>query len=206
MTRLEIETDMKNILERDDLTGQISIWFRRAHRAAQHKHNFLFMEKTAFTGVVEGQTQFEIPLELKNPIMLYTYNPFTGGSIRFFKKADIEEVRGERYGDIIQQGSVYAQWSNIFEIDPPIGADETPFQLRLDYHGYITPPEADGEDFLTEHGEPYLIYRGLRESAPFLGADTRLKMWAELEKSAWEDLYRTDIEARIAGGPLTMRG
>lgn len=205
ITRGDIEDSIRSILDRSDLDGDITKWFRRAHHHVQQKHNFLAMQLTAFTGVALDQTRFEVPDGFKNDIALYTYNPFDGTSIRFFEKADIEFMREQRKTRVLHETSMFALWSNVFEIDPPISESEVPNQMRLDYYGYLEVPALDGDDYFTTNGESYLIYRSLRESAPFLGADSRLKIWLDLETDAWKDLYRVDMEARIAGS-LVMRG
>lgn len=205
ITRQDIEDSIRSILDREDQNAEITKWFRRAHHHVQQKHNFLAMQLTAYTAMTTGQTRFEVPSDFKNDIGLYTYDPFKDQIIRPFRKADIEFMRDERRRNTLQEASLFALWSNIFEIDPPISASEAGNQLRLDYYGYLEPPPLDGDDFFTTNGESFLIYRSLRESAPFLGADSRLKTWMDMETDAWKELYRVDMEAKIAG-KLVLRG
>lgn len=205
ITRGDIENSIRDILDRHDLDDSVSKWFRRAHHHVQQKHNFLAMQLTAYTAVTLNQTRFEVPDSFKNDISLYTYNPFTDTSIRFFEKADIEFMREQRKTRNLHETSMFALWSNVFEIDPPIAEAEVGNQMRLDYYGYLDLPTVDMDDFFTINGESYLIYRSLRESAPLLGADSRVKTWLDFENDAWKDLYRVDMEARIAGA-LVMRG
>lgn len=205
ITRQDIEDSIKSILDRTDLNDEITKWFRRAHYHIQQKHNFLAMQVTAFTAVTLGQTRFEAPDDFKNDIMFYTYNPFENVVIRFFEKCDIEFLREQRVNSTFRETSMFALWSNVFEINPPIADSEVIHQIRLDYYGYLAVPALTEDNYFTNNGESYLIYRSLRESAPFLGADSRLKTWMNLETDAWNDLYRVDMEARIAGA-LIMRG
>lgn len=204
-TRQAIEERMIRILNRDDLAVEVPDWLRVAHFNAQVTHDFQCMESSAFTGMGVGQTRFEMPLDFKNPILLYVYDPFREAMLRRFFTADIEEVRGERVNPVTVYRSIYAIWNNIFEVDPGISESETLYQLRLDYHAYLPMPEPDESDWLLEHGETYLIYAGLAESAPFLGADTRLEMWEARALKAWSILYRSDISAKSTGR-MQLRG
>jgi hypothetical protein len=196
---------MARLLNRDDLTTEIPEWFNRAYHAAMRRHNFLAMESIAYTGMLENQEQFAAPNDFKHPILLYTWDPFTSKLVRMFVQGDIDEIRKQRTTNILEKTSIYALWNNTFEIRPPIGPGEAPLQLRLDYYAYLDPPGSAEATFFTNHGEDYLIYRGLEESAPFLGADKRLQTWMERATNAWNDLYRADMEARYSG-PLIMRG
>lgn len=200
-TRAYIEARIQRILDREDLNNEISDWFQVAHRQAQRRHDFLAMQLSAFTGITAGQYQFEVPSDFKNAILLYVYDPFTASKTRTFIPASIEEVRNERVNPLTEDKSLYALWSNIFEIDPAISDSEAAanYQMRLDYHCYLPDPSMDGEDYFTINAEDYLVYGSLCESAPFLGADTRLKMWEAKSLQTWTELYRTDIAARQVG-------
>lgn len=206
-TRAYIEARMARILDSEILSVEITDWFDVAHHAAQRRHDFLAMQLTAFTGLTTGQRQFELPTDFKNSIMLYVYDPFNDAMIRKFVPASIEEVRGERVNPITVNESIYALWKNIFEVDPAIseGEAQAVYQMRLDYHSYLPVLAPDGSDFFTEHAEDYLVYAGLAESAPFLGADSRLKMWEAKSLATWTELYRADIAARQTG-TLQIRG
>jgi hypothetical protein len=69
------------------------------------------------------------------------------------------------------------------------------------------PDFVDDTDFnwlLTYYPDVHL-YGSLLQSAPYLGEDARIAVWAQLYSAAVKNLGDDSIKARSSGGPLVMR-
>jgi hypothetical protein len=210
-TRAEIEARMADILNRTDFSTRITTWFDRAHRSAQRRINFQFMQVTETHIVTVGENSVAAPFDIKKSHQLYIYDPVGHRAVRFFRETSIGAVRDRRFkSDPLTRDderhsithNLFAHWYQTLEFTPVIGAGEAAYVFRYDYYRFMDPVD---NDFLMKTGEDYLVYRGLRESAPFLGADSRLQTWITLEVEAFKELASLDVDAR-SGGALVMRG
>lgn len=88
------------------------------------------------------------------------------------------------------------QGSNLIPRPPP--AAGTSYTFALDYLAKFTPLSASAPTnwILTNHPDAYL-YGMLSHSAPFLGADARLSVWAQLFLDALDDINANDAKKRF---------
>lgn len=201
-TRAEIEARMADILNRTDFTDRITIWFDRAYDSLQRRHDFKCMEVTEYLLGFAGMMEFPIPQDIKKSVLLYLYDPVGGGIIRRFRETGLEEVREVWGTTSCGCDPVFTNWYNMLVFAPALQPQDLQLSLRYDYYRYLAP--TDNDWFMTR-AEDYLVYRGLAESAPFLGADPRLQVWTAFAKEAYDELWRAEVDQKHAG-PMWIRG
>ena len=204
-TRAEIEARMADILNRTDFSARITIWFDRAYTSLQRRHDFKAMEVTEELAVTAGMTEFPVPGNIKQPRLLYLWDTTTQKRIKNFREGLLEEVK-EAWNLATSACScepVYTNWYGTLLFAPAITPLEAGQTLRFDYYRYCTP--VDNDWFMT-YAEDWLVYRGLAESAPFLGADPRLQVWQAFAKEIYDELWKANVNAQTGSGPLQLKG
>jgi hypothetical protein len=98
------------------------------------------------------------------------------------------------YGQSGTPQAVSIQGSNLILKPSPAAA----YMLTLDFLGKFTPLSSEHPTnwILISHPDVYL-YGMLAHSAPFLGADARLTVWAQLFLDAIEDINAADAKKRF---------
>jgi hypothetical protein len=98
------------------------------------------------------------------------------------------------YGQSGTPQAASIQGSNIILKPTPAAA----YTLSLDYLGKFTPLSSEHPTnwILTSHPDAYL-YGMLAHSAPYLGADARLAVWAQIFLDAIEDINAADAKKRF---------
>jgi hypothetical protein len=216
MNRSQIETRIAQILNRADLTTYIPLWFDTAHEDIQRLMNFICMQSTYEADFVDNVEQYDAPSNMKEPIMVYSYDPVIGKPTNFYELTDLANVRMSRFLDPRTFPSFdlfftshsgrfqIALWGGKLELFPNPGILQHGKKLRLDYYRYLT-VATGATNFFTEHAFDYLIYRALREAGPFLAGDARIATWKGQEDTAEKRVQGSNIASLIAG-PLQMRG
>lgn len=200
-----IEARMADILNRDDFGARITVWFDRAYLDIQRRYDFKCMEVTEFLVGFAGMNEFPIPRDMKKSRHLYLADATTGAKLQGFRETSLEEIR-KVWGCSQSCDPVFANWYETLLFAPEIGPGQVGQTLRFDYYRYLKPEtDPNRTDWIMSHAEDFLVYRGLAESAPFLGADSRLVVWQQFAKEAFEVLWRADVSSSTYA-PLVMRG
>jgi len=202
-SRQNVEDRMADILNRDDFGDQIHIWFDRAYIDIQRRFNFKCMEVTEYLLAFVGMSEFPIPFDIKQSRHLYLTRADTGAKIYGFREATLEEVRNVwRCCPPSGCDPIFANWYGTLLFAPEIGPGQEGQTLRFDYYRYLVP---ENDDWFLRYAEDFLVYRGLVESAPFLGADSRLPVWKAFASECFDALWRADVGGQTFA-PLVMKG
>ena len=219
MTRQEIINQIGNYLNRTDLVtdGTALFWFQIAHKDFQRASNMLQAEeKTDYITLVESVDSYDVFSDLKEPIQAYVWDPDNNKVVRFYNKVNIETLRERRFSTDLDRLTVatvdsfdtflYAIHANKFEVWPMIDSDLVGKYFGLDYYKWMTIPESESEDWITQHAFDYLLYRSLIESVSFLGLSSEQgRDWATKAETAMKRVIGQDISTRLSG-PLRIRG
>jgi hypothetical protein len=161
------------------------------------------MEVTEYLVGFAGMAQFPTPRDMKKSRQLYLADATTGAKLYGFRETTIEEIRGVwRCCPPSGCDPVFSNWYGELLFAPSISPGQAGQTLRYDYYRYLTP---EANDWFMRYAEDYLVYRGLAESAPFLGADARLQTWNAMAKDSYDTLWRQDVSSQTHA-PLVMKG
>lgn len=219
MLRSAIESQVAVALNRTDLASQIPFWFNIAYDDLQKLRNWKEQEVTVKQTLVLDVSTYDIPSGIKEPYVVYLYDPTSKKVVKFFTPTDIATVRARRIeadpdapftqqvilGQTVMGNALAAIWACTLEIWPTPGPAEAGRDIRIDCYRFLDPPASDASDFFTDHAGDYLLYRSLMESAPYLADDPRLQIWSNLMQRAETRIVGVDVSATYAG-PLVMRG
>ena len=174
----ELKTAVANWLERDDLTPRIPEFIALAENRIARTVRIREMESTTTTAMVVGQKPYTLPTDYVEFRRVYI---------------NTSTIQRLEYRSPVHYWSVYANLANstpqVFTVEdenlllgpPPDTTD------NIDFLFYAKPTafsaDADTNSILTNATGLYL-YGALIESAPFLGNDPRVLIWAQM----WEDL------------------
>jgi hypothetical protein len=76
----------------------------------------------------------------------------------------------------------------------------------MTYYAKIPPLAAYGTNWLLQRNPNVYLYGTLLESAPFLGDDGRIEMWAGLFSAACDALQAGDQRSRYAASVCRVKG
>jgi hypothetical protein len=163
------------------------------------------MEVTIEETLVTDTAKYVLSTDIKKPVLAYAWNGSTSKVIHFYNPTSMAEIRLNRLEDPDRTGRLFAIFAGNIELWPTPGSDLNAMKLRLDAIRILAPIASGSNDWFTNYAFDYLIYRSLRESAPFLGADGRIAIWAQQEKDAQTRVAALSTDM-VWSGELVMRG
>lgn len=181
-----------NWLHRADLTARIPEFVALAEAKMNRLLKTAEMEAsttlTASSGTVALPTGFVLARRLRVLV----------GSI--YQLVQIGPLRSDQSGTSGQPVVASVQGANLI-LNP---APNQSYTLALDYLAKFTPLSANNTSnwILASHPDAYL-YGLLSHSAPFMGADARIQVWAQLFLDAINDIEKSDMAKRFSN--LVMR-
>ena len=193
----ELKTAIADFLNRDDLTSVIPTFIALAESQIARDLRHWRQERRVTVSVDE---RFEnLPNDWLEGIHLYLSD---GAPVEY---ASVAEIGRQKVltNDTAGKPRLYTLNSGQIEFYP---APDEAYSLTMVYYARV-PDFVDDTDInwlLTYYPDVHL-YGSLLQSAPYLGEDARIAVWAQLYSAAVKNLGDDSIKARSSGGPLVMR-
>lgn len=185
-------------LNREDLAAAIPDYVLLAESRINDRLRVAPMETTATTSLTGGSVVLPPDfLELR-----HIYSNAEGG----FKTA-LTPLAPAQAGDAYPVGAAgvpvhYTIVGDTLATFPNGGAG----QVTITYYAKVPPLAAYGTNWLLTRNPNIYLYGTLIESAPYLGDDGRVEMWASLFASACDTLQAADQRSRYASSVCRVKG
>lgn len=190
MTFLEVQTQVKNYLNRTDLDSQIIIWINQAMREAERGVvvldgqeaviNWNHMKKRQTTD--SDEVYITVVSNLKSMRWLKIYHD---GQYYDLDKYDAETALSlyPHSGTEEDRPAIYAVMEEQGEIMVRPDPDQS-YSYDIGFYQYTTALSANGDtNWWTLNAENVLVYGALLQSAAYIGHDERIPLWEkEYEK------------------------
>ena len=193
----ELKTAIADFLNRDDLTSVIPTFVALAESQIARDLRHWRQEVRVTADLNE---RFEnLPTDWLEGVHLYLSD---GAPVEY---ASVAEIGRQKVltNDTAGKPRLYTLNSGQIEFYP---APDEAYSLTMVYYARV-PDFVDDTDInwlLTYYPDVHL-YGSLLQSAPYLGEDARIAVWAQLYSAAVKNLGDDSIKARSSGGPLVMR-
>ena len=193
----ELKTGIANFLNRDDLTSIIPTFIALAEAQIARDLRHWRQEVRVSTTVDE---RFEnLPTDWLEGVHLSLAD---GSTVEYGSVAEISRQK-LLSNNTAGQPRLYTLNSGQIEFFP---APDESYTLTMIYYARIPTMSGDTDAnwLMTSYPDVYL-YGSLLQSAPYLGEDERMVVWAQLYSAAVKNLGDDSKRARSSGGPLIMR-
>lgn len=193
----ELKTGIANFLNRDDLTSIIPTFIALAEAQIARDLRHWRQEVRVSTTVDE---RFEnLPTDWLEGVHLSLAD---GSTVEYGSVAEISRQK-LLSNNTAGQPRLYTLNSGQIEFFP---APDESYTLTMIYYARIPTMSGDTDAnwLMTSYPDIYL-YGSLLQSAPYLGEDERMVVWAQLYSAAVKNLGDDSKRARSSGGPLIMR-
>lgn len=197
-TYAELKEQVRNFINRPDIDQTIDTFIDLAEADIARKIRHWKMQKRA---TVELDDQYSrVPSDWLESLRFY----LVGGTTFELKQLGHAEMITKRMEALNTTGrpKYYAMSDGAFEIFPTPDASYT---AELLYYAENTPlSDANTSNWLLEDAPDVYLYGALMHTAPFLGEDARLPVWANLYQSALDSVNLASDKARTYGTGLRM--
>jgi len=193
----ELKTGIANFLNRDDLTSIIPTFIALIEAQIARDLRHWRQEVRVSTTVDE---RFEnLPTDWLEGVHLSLAD---GSTVEYGSVAEISRQK-LLSNNTAGQPRLYTLNSGQIEFFP---APDESYTLTMIYYARIPTMSGDTDAnwLMTSYPDIYL-YGSLLQSAPYLGEDERMVVWAQLYSAAVKNLGDDSKRARSSGGPLIMR-
>jgi hypothetical protein len=194
----ELRATIANWLNREDLGAAIPGFVEQAESTINDRLRVAQMEVTATTFLIDGAVA--LPSDFLEPRRIFSNAE--GG----FATA-LTPLTPSQAGDIYPVGSagVPRHYTIVGDTLSTYrnGGDG---QVTMVYYAKVPPLAAYGTNWLLTRNPNIYIYGTLMASAPYLGDDSRLEMWAALFAAACDALQAADQRSRYATSVSRVRG
>ena len=198
-TYAELQSAIADFLNRDDLTSVIPTFITLAEAEFNRKLRHWRMENRA-TAEVDGQYS-AIPADFIEPIRLHLET----GNYRALELASQAEIQSMRMTSADTSGvpAYYSLTQGELELYPTPNAT---FNLEMNYYARIPALSNSNTSnwLLTNFPDAYL-YGSLAHSAPYLGEDNRIAVWAALHQNAIDGIMLDSEQAKFGGSGRRMK-
>ena len=189
-TYANLQTAIASWLHRDDLTDQIPAFIALTEAKLQRVLATGDQEATATLTISSGTVALPTGFMMARRLRYLA----SGG---VYQDVDFVDLVPSNYDGVTAAPPVVAtiKGSNILFRPIP---DQT-YTGLLDYYAKFTPlsTAAPTNWILTDHPDVYL-YGSLLQSAPYVGSDNRISIWADAFQAGVEELEREDYEKRFS--------
>ena len=193
----ELKTGIANFLNRDGLTSIIPTFIALTEAQIARDLRHWRQEVRVSTTVDE---RFEnLPTDWLEGVHLSLAD---GSTVEYGSVAEISRQK-LLSNNTAGQPRLYTLNSGQIEFFP---APDESYTLTMIYYARIPTMSGDTDAnwLMTSYPDVYL-YGSLLQSAPYLGEDERMVVWAQLYSAAVKNLGDDSKRARSSGGPLIMR-
>jgi hypothetical protein len=197
-TYAELKDQVANFINKPDIEQTIDTFIDLAEADIKRKVRHWKMEKRA---TVELDDQYSrVPTDWLESIRFYLLGTPTSELTPISRREMFDRREGR--SDTTGRPEHYAMSDGAFEIYPSPDASYT---AELLYYAENTALSASNTSnwLLTDYPDVYL-YGTLVHTAPFLGEDARLPIWAQLYQSALDGVNMASEKARYSGSGLRM--
>lgn len=178
-----------------------------AHREAQRRHNWRFMEASTTINVTEGASTFALPADFKqemNPEM----SDDDGTGYRRMQKI-LKNGIESRDTDDEGRPLLYRIWAGVGNIYAKADDDYT---FPLEYYAWLPSLTADSgveiyttaNNSLLDEIRPFIEFRAIAAGLRRLGKDDRANLYDALAESKLSELINDDLDIELANQDLYM--
>jgi len=197
-TYAELKDQVRNFINKPDIDQTIDTFIDLAEADIARKVRHWKMEKRA---TVQLDDQYSrVPTDWLESIRFY----LSGGDTYELELASRAELLNRRMNSVNTSGrpKYYTMSDGAFEIYPTPDAAYTAELLYFSKNTALS-DENTSNWLLSDYPDVYL-YGTLAHTAPFLGEDQRLPIWAQLYQSALDGVNMASEKARYSGSGLRM--
>jgi hypothetical protein len=197
-TYAELKDQVRNFINKPDIDQTIDTFIDLAEADIARKVRHWKMEKRA---TVQLDDQYSrVPTDWLESIRFY----LSGGDTYELELASRAELLNRRMNSVNTSGrpKYYTMSDGAFEIYPTPDAAYTAELLYFSQNTALS-DENTSNWLLSDYPDVYL-YGTLAHTAPFLGEDQRLPIWAQLYQSALDGVNMASEKARYSGSGLRM--
>ena len=197
-TYAELKDQVRNFINKPDIDQTIDTFIDLAEADIARKVRHWKMEKRA---TVQLDDQYSrVPTDWLESIRFY----LSGGDTYELELASRAELLNRRMNSVNTSGrpKYYTMSDGAFEIYPTPDAAYTAELLYFSQNTALSDENASNW-LLSDYPDVYL-YGTLAHTAPFLGEDQRLPIWAQLYQSALDGVNMASEKARYSGSGLRM--
>ena len=200
-TYATLKTAIADFLNRDDLTSAIDNFIALAEAQINRDVRHWKMEKRASGQQSGGDEYMQIPADWIETISFHVTDNGTSPLDLISRKA----MEDKRAGAEDETGTprYYTHADSQFQLYPTPSATTN---TELLYYAKTTGLSASNTDnwLLLEAPDVYL-YGALLHSAPYLGEDERVAVWAQMYSASVAQLNKSSEDARFSGSGLTLK-
>lgn len=200
-TYATLKTAIADFLNRDDLTSAIDNFIALAEAQINRDVRHWKMEKRASGQQSGGDEYMQIPADWIETIRFHVTDNGTSPLDLISRKA----MEDKRAGAEDETGTprYYTHADSQFQLYPTPSATTN---TELLYYAKTTGLSASNTDnwLLLEAPDVYL-YGALLHSAPYLGEDERVAVWAQMYSASVAQLNKSSEDARFSGSGLTLK-
>ena len=200
-TYATLKTAIADFLNRDDLTSAIDNFIALAEAQINRDVRHWKMEKRASGQQSGGDEYIQIPADWIETIRFHVTDNGTSPLDLISRKA----MEDKRAGAEDETGTprYYTHADSQFQLYPTPSATTN---TELLYYAKTTGLSASNTDnwLLLEAPDVYL-YGALLHSAPYLGEDERVAVWAQMYSASVAQLNKSSEDARFSGSGLTLK-
>lgn len=189
-------------LGRDDLGDKIPDFIHLVEADLSRSLNLREQEKEKEGTFVADQDYLDLPddLQILRHLRIDT-DPIRIVNIVAMEKFSAVRENASNLGTVIPEAATMVG-SRLFLAPAPAAADG----YTLFYLARLQPlSSSNSTNRILKDAPDALLYGALAHSAPYVGDDERIQLWAALYAQAKEDYRRFEWRSRTSGGPLRVR-
>ena len=198
-TYAELQAAIASWLNRDDLASTIPNFIDMVEADMSRTIRHWRMEKRS---IADLTTQYSaLPSDFYEPIRL-SLTSGTSYSLELVGQADLLRLR-QRTDNVTGRPQYYAMTDGSIEVFPT-PADT--YTLEMVYYSKIIPlTDTNTSNWVLTYYPDAYLYGSLIHSAPFLGDDNRLSVWAALYDNAINAINADSDKAKFGGSGHRMK-
>jgi hypothetical protein len=197
-TYAELKDQVANFINKPDIEQTIDTFIDLAEADIARKVRHWKMEKRA---TVQLDDQYSrVPTDWLESIRFY----LSGGNTYELKQVGHAEVTNRRMGNLNTSGrpQYYTMSDGAFEIFP---TPDTAYTAELLYYAKNEAlSDSNTYNWLLQDAPDLYLYGTLMHTAPFLGEDARLPIWANLYQSALDSVNLASEKSRTQSTGMRM--
>ena len=196
-----LKTAIADFLNRDDLTSSVENFIALAESGINRDIRHWKMEKRSSGQQSAGDEYAQVPADWMETIRFHVTDNGTS-PLNLISRAAMSDKRASNE-DATGTPTHYTHADGQFQLYPTPSADTN---TELLYYAKTEALSASNSSnwLLLEAPDVYL-YGALVHSAPYLGEDERVTVWAQMYAAAIQQLNRTSDKAKYSGSGLTLK-
>ena len=196
-----LKTAISDFLNRDDLSSSVENFIALAESGINRDIRHWKMEKRSSGQQSAGDEYSQVPADWMETIRFHVTDNGTS-PLNLISRAAMSDKRASNE-DATGTPTHYTHADGQFQLYPTPSADTN---TELLYYAKTEALSASNSSnwLLLEAPDVYL-YGALVHSAPYLGEDERVTVWAQMYAAAIQQLNRTSEVAKYSGSGLTLK-